>query len=138
MNEVVVSVILPVFNGEKFLTESINSILNQSFKKFELIVINDGSTDNSYEYIKKFKDTRLSVINNDKNIGLSNSLNKGILVAKGKYIARMDQDDISLPDRLKKQVAFMDDNPGIGVCGTWLQTFGGIKKTVCKSPFIVF
>ena len=107
MNEVLVSVVLPVFNGEKFLTESINSILNQSFKKFELIVINDGSTDNSYEYIKKFKDTRLSVINNDKNIGLSNSLNKGILVAKGKYIARMDQDDISLPNRLKKQVAFM-------------------------------
>lgn len=140
MNEVLVSVVLPIFNGEKFLTESINSILNQSFKKFELIVINDGSTDNSYEYIKKFKDTRLLILNNDKNIGLSNSLNKGILVAKGKYIARMDQDDISHINRLKIQFNFMEKNKNIGLCGSNIEYIGDIKKIAtnlyCKSSEI--
>ena len=104
-----ISVVMPVYNGEKFLDKAICSILSQSYKDFEFIIVNDGSSDNSLSVILKYKkkDDRIVVINRE-NRGLISSLNEGIDEAKGEYIARMDADDISLTDRLKKQVEHMD------------------------------
>ncbi|MCK4918257.1 MAG: glycosyltransferase family 2 protein [Candidatus Pacebacteria bacterium] len=115
----VVTVLMPVYNGEKYLKEAINSILNQTFNDFEFLIINDGSTDKSEEIICSYKDLRIKLINNEVNLGIIKSLNKGIDLAKGKYIARMDADDISLPKRLEIQVKFMDKNPRIGIAGSW-------------------
>ena len=119
-----VTVLMPVYNSEMYLKEAIDSILNQTFRDFEFIVINDGSTDSTSDIIKSYSDPRIIYLQNEKNCGVAKSLNKGLRIARGKYIVRMDADDISLPARLEKQVAFMDANPEIGVCGTWLKTFG--------------
>ena len=104
-----ISVILPVYNCEKYIRDSIQSILDQVFNDFELIIINDGSTDNTFGIIKSFSDDRIILVN-QVNHGLTFSLNVGLSLAKGKYIARMDADDISLPDRFKKQVNFLSEN----------------------------
>lgn len=108
---------MPVYNGAKYLREAIASILDQSFKDFEFLIINDGSTDNSPEIIAGYHDARIKVIN-QANQGLSAALNRGLELAAGEYIARMDADDISLPQRLARQVAFMDSHPEVGICGT--------------------
>ncbi|WP_121355477.1 glycosyltransferase family 2 protein [Flavisolibacter nicotianae] len=99
-----VSVILPVYNGETYLNEAIDSILAQSFTDFELLLINDGSTDSSEQIILSYSDPRIRYLKNEKNKGLIYSLNYAVSEAKGKYIARMDADDIALPQRLEKQV----------------------------------
>jgi glycosyltransferase involved in cell wall biosynthesis len=105
-----ISVIMAVYNGEKYLAEAIESILNQTFKEFEFIIIDDGSKDNSLNIIKRYakKDSRIIIIKNEKNMKLAWSLNKGLKIARGKYIARMDSDDISLTDRLEKQYYFLE------------------------------
>lgn len=102
---------MPVYNGEKYLKESIESILSQSFRDFEFIIINDGSTDNSYEIIQYYSqlDNRIKVINQE-NKGIVASLNIGIMAAQGDFIARMDADDISHNDRFKKQLDYINDN----------------------------
>jgi glycosyltransferase involved in cell wall biosynthesis len=112
-----ISVIMSVYNAEKYLAESIESILGQTYRDFEFIIINDGSTDNSANIIKTYKDTRIKYFY-QKNQGLSVALNFGIGRAKGKYIARMDADDISLPQRFEKQLDFMDEYSDIGLLGT--------------------
>lgn len=109
-----ISVIMPVFNGERFLKQSIDSILNQTFKDFEFIIINDGSTDGTENIILSYKDSRIVYVKNDINLKLIKSLNKGINLARGKYIARMDADDISLPQRLEEEYKFMEQHPDIG------------------------
>jgi glycosyltransferase involved in cell wall biosynthesis len=116
--ETMISVIMPVYNAEKYLDEAIQSILNQTYKNFEFIIINDGSTDKSLEIIRKYKkqDTRIVLISR-KNKGLITSLNEGIEKAEGKYIARMDADDISLPERFTKQVKLMEKE-NLDICGT--------------------
>lgn len=115
-----ISVIMPVFNSEKYVAEAIESILNQTFNDFEFIIIDDGSTDNSLKIIKEYsqKDNHIRVVVNQENKGIAGSLNIGIALARGEYIARMDADDISLPERFEKQVAFMENHPEIGVVGT--------------------
>lgn len=114
-----ISVILPVYNGEKYLKEAIESILNQTYKDFEFIIINDGSKDSSLEIIREYekKDERIVVVSRE-NKGLIATLNEGMERAKGKYIARMDQDDISLPERFERQIKVMKNN-NIMVCGTY-------------------
>lgn len=124
MNSPLISVIMPVYNGEKYLKEAIDSILNQTFTDFEFIILNDGSTDKTEDIVLGYDTPRIRYVKNEINLKISKTLNKGIALAKGKYIARMDADDISLPERFEKQVKFMDDNLDIGVSGTWLQTFG--------------
>jgi len=119
-----ISVIMPVYNGEKYLKESIESILAQSFKDFELLIINDASKDNSEEIIKSYKDARIKLINNEENLGLVGALNKGIDSSAGEYIARMDQDDISLPNRFETQLNFMEAHREIGLCGSWVKNIG--------------
>ena len=98
------TVILPCYNSEKYIYQSITSILNQTFKNFKLIIINDGSTDNTLKIIKSFKDKRIKLINNKGNKGLIYSLNKGISQANSIYLARMDGDDISERSRLEEQI----------------------------------
>lgn len=115
-----VSVVLPVYNGEKYIASSIQSILNQSFRDFELIVLNDGSKDQSSAVIEAIKDPRLKLINQD-NIGLAATLNKGISLARGKYIARQDHDDLSDPSRFEKQLRLLEENPDMVVVGTGAQ-----------------
>jgi len=126
LNKPLVTVLMPVFNAEDFLTESINSILNQTYDYFELLIINDGSTDRSLEIIEEFKDDRIKVVSLEKNSGIIYVLNLGLEIARGDYLARMDADDISLPERLEKQVDFLENNPNIGCLGTnfqWLDNY---------------
>lgn len=116
-----ISTILSVYNGEKYLKEALKSILDQTFKDFELIVINDGSTDQTGAVIDSFTDSRIIKIKNDRNLGLVASLNKGLEVARGEFIARMDADDISMPERFTKQVEFLEKNREVGVLGTFMR-----------------
>jgi glycosyltransferase involved in cell wall biosynthesis len=113
-----VSVLLPVYNSGAYVQSAIESILKQTFSDFELLIINDGSTDNSLSLISSISDSRIRIINNEKNIGLTATLNKGIDLAKGKYIARMDADDISLPGRFEKQVNYLEKNEKVSVLAT--------------------
>lgn len=117
-----ISIVMPIYNSSLYLKESIESVLNQTFEDFEFIIIDDGSTDNSFDIIKTYQDKRINLqgLNHDY-IG---SLNHGMRLAKGKYIVRMDSDDKMLPYRLQKQFNFMESNPEITVCGCWFQTFG--------------
>ena len=133
MNAPAITVLMPVYNAEKYLAEAIDSILNQSFDNFELLIINDGSTDNSEKIILSYSDNRIRYVKNEKNIRLIATLNKGIEVAKGKYIARMDADDVSLLNRLRVQFEFMESNPDVALCGSWFELIGdrtGIAKYV--------
>ena len=123
-----VSIILPVYNGTEFLDAAIESILNQSFTDFELIIIDDGSSDNSFEVIRSFHDHRVRLYQ-QQNVGLAATLNRGIGLAQGKYIARQDQDDISFPDRLMKQVAFLESHEHCALVGTWAEIWTGDTKT---------
>jgi glycosyltransferase involved in cell wall biosynthesis len=113
-----VTVLMSVYNGEPFLRASIESILNQSFKDFEFIIIDDGSTDNSCKIIESYKDKRVRFYKNSYNIGLAASLNRGLKYAKADLIARQDADDISMPERLNKQVRFMHKNSNIVLIGS--------------------
>jgi len=113
-----VSVILPVYNCEEYIGLAIDSILSQTYTNFELIIIDDCSTDSTPKILESYKDSRIRIIRNSKNIGISRSLNLGVSFSNGKLIARMDADDISLSERLKAQVEFMRTNPEIGVLGT--------------------
>lgn len=128
-----ISVIMPAYNAEKYVAEAINSILSQTFTDFEFIIINDASTDSTKNIIESFQDPRIKLINNEQNKCVAKSLNIGISAAKGKYIARMDADDISLPQRFQTQFNFMEQNPDIDICGSWIETFGE-NKCVIKVP----
>lgn len=112
---------MSVFNGEKYLDESIESILNQTYKNFEFIIVDDASFDKTSEILRYWlnKDHRVKVITNDNNIGLTKSLNKAIKIAQGKHIARQDGDDISLPERLEKQIEFLGTHPEVKILGTF-------------------
>jgi glycosyltransferase involved in cell wall biosynthesis len=113
-----ISVIMSVYNCDKYVREAILSILDQSFSDFEFIIINDGSTDKSREIIESIKDERVILINN-QNKGLTKSLNEAVKLSKGEFIARMDADDISLKDRFEKQINFLNLNLDISMCGAW-------------------
>jgi len=129
-----ISVLLPCYNAEKYIKDSIDSILAQTYQNIEFIIIDDGSTDLSLSIIKSLAatDPRIQFFSRE-NRGLAKTLNQGIDIASGRYIARMDQDDIAHPERLQKQFAFMENNPHVGVCGTWAQTFG-TKSRLLKMP----
>jgi glycosyltransferase involved in cell wall biosynthesis len=120
-----VSVLMPVYNGERYLREAVESIVAQTFTNFEFIIIDDGSTDTTGAILDSFDDPRIVRSKNEENIGLARSLNKGLTMARGEYIARMDADDISLPERLARQVAFLDAHPEVGVLGSVVQVIDG-------------
>lgn len=129
-----VSVILPVRNSEIFLAGAIRSILKQSLPDFELVIIDDGSKDMSLQIVKRFRDSRIILLTNNTPMGVAGSLNRGIRIAKGDYIARMDADDIAMPDRLHIQFEYLKKHPEIGVVGSWVKLInadgksGGYKK----------
>lgn len=129
-----ITVLMPVYNGGKYLDLAIQSILGQTYEDFEFLIIDDGSTDNSLEIIRKYNDPRIKLVQNEKNLGLPTTLNIGIDIAMGEYIARMDQDDISHPRRFEKQVGFMDKNPNISICGTWMKTIGDKSGILIEAP----
>lgn len=130
--KILVSVIMPVFNAEKFVGEAVESILSQSFGEFELIVIDDGSTDSSLSILKSFEinDPRLRLISRE-NRGLIATLNEGIFEAQGEWIARMDADDISLTNRLEKQLLWLEKT-GADIAGTWVKFFGSMDRRIWK------
>ncbi|MBA4389466.1 MAG: glycosyl transferase [Syntrophus sp. (in: bacteria)] len=127
-HEILISIVLPVYNGAKYLRDAIDSMLAQSYANFELIIIDDGSTDDSINIVSAFTGPRIRLYS-QTNQGLAATLNKGIALAKGEYIARQDQDDVSLPDRLSKQVAFLEANPDYGMVGTWASIWEETKPT---------
>lgn len=124
------SVILPVYNAKEYLFEAIESILNQTFKEFELIIINDGSSDNSLEIIKLFNDSRIVLIDQD-NKGLAATLNVGLAIAKGKYIARMDADDIAYPNRFETQLEFLKKHPKVKLLGSAIEIIDKEGQRLC-------
>ena len=116
----IISIVMPIFNAEKYLIYALKSILLQTIENWELILIDDGSTDNSFEILNNINDKRFIKLKNDRNYGNSYSCNRGIEMAKGKYIARMDADDICFPNRLEMQLKFMENNPDVDAisCGS--------------------
>lgn len=125
-----VTVLMPVYNAQEFVGGATQSILDQTYRNFEFLIINDGSTDESEKVILGFKDDRIKYVKNEQNLKLIATLNKGLSLAKGEFIARMDADDIAKPTRLAEQVEFMSKNPNVGVCGTWYEAFGSKNSTV--------
>ena len=117
-----VSILLPVYNGETYLAESLDSVLAQTYQNWELVIINDGSTDGTESLISKYQDKRIRYLPNDGNKGIIFSLNRGLRESNGAYIARLDADDIALPHRLEKQVRFLSENPDYAMCGSYFQT----------------
>lgn len=122
-----ITVLMPVYNCELYVEEAVNSILNQTYLNFEFLILDDASTDQTVFKIKKINDTRIKLIEKPINTGYTNSLNYGLMIAKGKYIARMDGDDFSLPERLQEQVDFLECNPGVILCGTSYSIMGITK-----------
>lgn len=134
MNQLpLVTVIMPLYNTEKFLNEAIDSILQQTFRDFEFIIIDDASTDSSIKIVQSYTDPRIVFVEKKQNTGYTESLNMGLQMATGKYIARMDSDDIAILTRFKKQVEVLNANPDIAVCGTWFQLMGDDNRII-KHP----
>ncbi|HET6992377.1 MAG TPA: glycosyltransferase family 2 protein, partial [Bacteroidia bacterium] len=139
-----VSVIFPVHNAGKFIREAVRSILDQTYGDFELLIIDDGSADDSVKKIIQFEDPRIRLLHNEKNEGLIFTLNRGIAEAKGEFIARMDADDISSPDRFEKQVHYLNKHPNVGVCGTLMRMIHNdkiykhrfLESDLIKSAFV--
>jgi len=117
MSTPIITVLMPAYNAEKYLSDAIHSILEQSFTDFELLIINDGSTDNTQQVVRSFTDDRIVLVDQIHG-GVSKALNNGLAIAKGKYMARFDSDDICLPHRLEKQFLFLETNPEYVIVGT--------------------
>lgn len=119
-----IDVILPAYNCDKYILDTLHSIIDQTFGNFKCYVVNDGSTDNTRAVIQSVKDDRIIYVENETNLGLVATLNKAITISSSKYILRIDADDICMPNRFHEQVCFMENHPEIGVCGSNLKTFG--------------
>jgi glycosyltransferase involved in cell wall biosynthesis len=117
-----VSVTMPVYNGEKYLKEAIDSVLNQSYKNIELIIVNDASTDSTKKIIHAYSDSRIRYVENETNSGIVYSRNRGVVEAEGEFVATLDSDDIAMQNRIEKQVDFLCKNPDFGMCGTFYHT----------------
>jgi len=140
MKQPLVSVVMPVYNSEKYLKEAIYSILNQTYHNIELIVIDDGSRDNSVDIIENIKSDKIVFFKNEQNIGVSATRNKGFSIAKGKYIALMDSDDTSTLYRLERQVKFLEGNSKYGLVGGHFESFNKqlffTRRKLRKLPLI--
>ena len=135
MTPPLISVILPVYNGVTTLSDAICSVLEQTFKNYEILLLDDGSTDGSLDVARTFSDPRLRVIHDGVNYGLAYRLNQGIDLAQGRYIARMDQDDICFPERLAKQFEFLETHPEIDLLGCRVIVFRNSHDIVGLTPF---
>jgi glycosyltransferase involved in cell wall biosynthesis len=129
-----VTVLLPAYNAAHWLEAALVSILQQTYVDFELLLMDDGSTDSTAAILRKYKDPRLSIMRAASNRGLIATLNNGIQLAKGRYIARMDADDIAHPRRLQLQVSFLQRHWEVGICGTWYRTMDADNRTSVRPP----
>ncbi len=129
----VVSVLLPVFNGQNYVEAAVHSILGQTFTDFEFIIIDDGSTDGTLELLQQFRQDQRVVLVSRENRGLVETLNEGIRMARGQWIARMDADDISLPHRFARQLKWIEDTEA-DICGSWVKFFGTRDQRVLRHP----
>lgn len=137
LTEPVVSVVMPVYNSEKYIDEAVNSILNQTFSNFELIIVNDSSTDSSWEKVLKYQDPRIVLLQNEKNVGFIRSYYKGLSAARGQFVAHMDSDDISFLDRLQVQLEYLESHREVSVVGTRIQYIdenGSISNKIWSPP----
>src|ERR1700722_2543034 len=139
MEPPLVTVLMPVYNAERFLGPAIGSVLSQTFVHFELLIVDDGSTGDTEQIIRSFPDRRIRVLSNGANIGLIKSLNRGIGEAQGKYIARLDADDLCLPTRLADQVDVLENQCNVGLVASWTEVIDGDDRTKgfgkwCLSP----
>jgi glycosyltransferase involved in cell wall biosynthesis len=135
MTTAILSIVMPVYNREKYIGISVKSILTQTFSDFEFIIVNDGSTDKTEEIIKNFNDERIILLNNEQNKGIVYSRNKGLSVARGKYIGMFDSDDIAYPQKFEEQIMFLRKNPDFGMVGSWVKHIdenGNTLKTKWK------
>lgn len=130
----VVSVVIPAHNAERWLRETIDSVLVQSLPDIELIVVNDASTDHTSNVARSVGDQRIRVVDNERNIGAASSRNTGIEASRGEFIAFLDADDVAIPHRLERQVGFLRSNSEIGLCGGWAQTFGSRSEVWTAYP----
>jgi len=128
------TVLMSVKNGEPYLRETVESILNQTFRDFDYLILDNASKDNSREIIRSFNDPRIRLIELPEDIGQVAALNKGLDMIETTLVARMDADDISMPRRFERQVAFMEKHPEIGVCGTYAVAFEGEKQVRWQKP----
>jgi len=113
-----------VYNGTEFVRDAVESILNQTYTNFEFVIFEDCSTDDTLQILRSYNDDRIKIVCNEVNLGLTSCLNLGIQHATGKYIARLDADDIALPTRLEEQITFLEANPSVGLCGSWAVELG--------------
>lgn len=134
MNKPLVTVFIPVYNCEKYIEESLESIINQTYENLDILIIDDGSTDNTVNLIQQYKDKRIRLLRNDRNRGIPYTRSRGLEECKGKYLALMDADDISLPERIKKQVNFLEENKDIDAIGAYYQKFGGKINRIVNKP----
>ena len=125
-----VSVLIPVYNAEDFIAETISAVLAQTFQDFELILLDDNSSDNTQKVVASFNDDRIIYRRNEQNLGISENRNKLVEMARGEYVAVLDHDDICLPERLSVQVAFLDSHPEIAMVGSWFEL-----KSLKKDPW---
>jgi len=132
---ILVSIVLPVYNGEKYLEQAIESVISQTYDNWELIIINDGSTDNSEKLVFNYTDNRIKYLLNETNRGIIYSMNRGLDEARGEFIARLDADDIALPFRLEKQVEFLKVNKEYVLCGSYFQTIDTSGKVLKNVKF---
>ncbi len=130
----IVSILMPVYKTAPYLREAMDSILSQTFTDYELIVLNDCSPDNADEILDIYSDPRIVRYKREKNVGLSNILNVGLEMARGKYIARMDSDDLSYPDRLRIQVEYLESHPDIDLVSVGMQLFGAKDDVWVREP----
>ena len=130
-----ITVLMPVYNSEAFLNAAIESVLNQTFTNFEFLIVNDGSTDSSLDIITSYKDKRIKIKNNNQNTGITKSLNMGLNLAKGIYIARMDADDISRKDRLEIQYNYITKNPDTVLVGSWVTIINNKGQKLNEAHF---
>lgn len=133
-----VSVLIPFYNSEAYLEPCIDSILKQSWNDFELILLNDGSIDKSEEIVKKYTDKRIKYYKNETNLGIPVSHNKLMDLAQGEYLALVDSDNLCLPDRLQKQVEFLDTHPDVTIVGSWGKLFNDFPASTVKQKIKKF
>ena len=132
-----VSVVMAAYNSGEFIGQAIQSVLDQTHKDFEFIIVDDGSTDNTLEVIRQFHDPRIRLIVNETNLGIVGSVNHGIDISRGEFIARMDSDDVCLPQRLEKEIEYLHAHPEIGVLGTEVREILNTGEIITRSRHIL-
>jgi len=129
-----VSVLMPAFNAEAYINEAIDSVLAQTYTDFELLVVNDGSTDATGSRVLNYSDSRIRLIDKPNNEGLAAARNTALYAARGRYVAWLDSDDIAHPSRLGLQVSMLDRKPEVGMCGSWVKTIGSEEQRTWRYP----